>query len=372
MPPILYTTFMHEVGISLAEIGNLIANSFVIVLIVEFFAVFIADKVGYRRITVAAHILMTAGFLLMGIGPGILGMGKAGLYISVVVYSIGCGGTEMILSPLIDALPSDRNSSRMSFLHSCYCWGEVATMLIATMIIKITAGGLWWMLPIGFAAVPAVNIYLFLKVPVIDQVKGHEKLPVMYLISNKRFAAFLIAMAAAGAAEQIIVQWSSSMLEISVHIPKMTGDLLGPCLFAGLMGVGRMLHSLKFHKYPITDLLLICSVTCLLFYLFIAFSSVPFIVMICCGLCGLSVSIMWPGMISCCAAKIPAGGTAMFGMLAISGDVGCIASIWLMGVLGQKFGLHDSIAYVLFFPVILLIMMIFLFFSSKKKTSESN
>jgi len=171
---------------------------------------------------------------------------------------------------------------------------------------------------------------------------------------------FLIAMATAGAAEQMIIQWSSSMIELGIHLPKLTGDLLGPCLFAALMGFGRIMHSIKLHKYPIMNLLLICSVLCLMFYLFISFSSTPYVVLISCGLCGISVSIMWPGMLSYCASEIPTGGTAMFGMLAISGNIGCILSSLLMGILGERFGLQASIARLLFFPASLFVVMIIL------------
>ena len=358
LPPILFTTFIREIGISYSQLGMLLVFSFAVQIFVDVFAVILADKIGYRKSAIIAHGFIAAGLCGLGIFPCVLGMGVKGLYGAAFLYSFGSGFLEMLITPLIDLLPSEKKISRMSFLHSCYCWGEVATIIVATAALKLTAGQNWWLLPICFSLFPLWNMSRFRRVPVIDQVKGKEKIPFKDLINQSRFFLFCLIMIAAGAVEQIIIQWSSALIEVGLELPKLTGDLLGPCLFAALMGIGRMLHSLKLHCYPLMNLLQICGGICLFFYLMIAFSPFPLLSMLSCGGVGIAVSIMWPGTISLCAGEFPNGGTAMFGILAIFGDIGCMGSSYLVGVLSERLGLRASFGWMIIFPAILIITLL--------------
>lgn len=352
LPPILFTVFIGDIGIGIGTIGNLLVFSFSVQLIVDFIAVGFADMVGHRKTILIAHGFIAAGMICIGLLPGLFRLGVVGLGISMFLYSFGSGLFEVLISPVIDSLPGDNKSSRMSLLHSCYCWGEVITILFSTLVLKLISNEFWWVIPILWSILPISNMLRFRSVPIVPPKSKHEKMKISQLMTDKFFLVALIVMACGGAAEQVVIQWSSYFAEAGLKVPKVVGDILGPCLFAALMGTGRVFQAKLLVKYQIINILLIGGGTCVLLYLSIGLAPIPMISLISCGLCGLAVSVMWPGLLSLSSGRFPLGGTAMFGILAIFGDIGCAFGTWLVGFLSSMSDIKTAFLISTMFPAI--------------------
>lgn len=334
LAPLLFVIFQQQFDLSLSMIGNLIFLNFGTQLVVDAIAVKFADKIGYRRCMVAAHILCMVGLVALGILPNVMAP-YAGLCLAVILYAIGGGLIEVLISPIVDAVPGDDKASAMSLLHSFYCWGQVLVVLLSTVFLQVCGHGMWMLLPALWAVLPLVNGLSFLKVPIPMPAGGHEKIPVKKLLASKIFMIAMIMMLCAGAAELSMAQWSSLFAEKALGVSKVMGDLLGPCLFAVFMGLGRTFYGLWGKKINLTGALLVCSILCVASYLLASLSNIPVFALMGCSLCGLAVSLLWPGMLSYSSACYPGGGTAMFGILAICGDLGCSIGPWITGFVSE-------------------------------------
>lgn len=368
LPPILFTVFIRDIGIGVGTIGNLLVFSFAVQLVVDFIAVGFADMIGYRKTIVIAHGFIAAGMLCMGLLPGPFQLGVVGLSISIFLCSFGSGLMEVLISPVVDSLPGNNRSSRLSLLHSCYCWGMVITILFSTLALKLIFDELWWSIPVLWSILPLNNLFRFSKVPIVPSKSKHEKMKVRELMTDKFFLVALIVMACGGAAEQVVVQWSSYFAEAGLKVPKVMGDILGPCLFAALMGTGRVFQAKLLAKYQIINILLLGGGTCVLLYLSIVFAPIPIISLISCGLCGLAVSVMWPGLLSLASRRFPLGGTALFGILAISGDIGCASGTWLVGFLSSLIDLKTAFLISTLFPMMFFAGLLLFKINQKRNT----
>lgn len=349
LAPLLFVVFQNQFKISFEMIGRLVLINFGTQLIVDALAVKFVDKIGYRVSIVSAHVFCAAGLIAMGILPNIVQSAYTGLIIAVIIYAIGGGLIEVLVSPILDSLPGEEKASAMSLLHSFYCWGQLSVVLISTVLLKLFGHGIWFILPIIWSAVPVFNMLKFIKVPLMPTIAEHEKIPVKQMLSSKVFVSSLILMMCAGASELAMSQWSSLFAEKGLQVPKLAGDILGPCLFAVFMGIGRSIYGIWGQKINIEKALLGCSALCILCYVITGLAQIPLISLLGCAFCGLSVSLMWPGVFSLTAARYPKGGTAMFGMLAIFGDLGCSIGPWLAGITSdavQKYsGLSEIESY---------------------------
>lgn len=379
LAPILFVIFQDQYDISLSMIGKLIFLNFGTQLVVDGIAVKYVDKIGYRGSAMIGHVASALGLIMLGVLPQVM-TPQIGLIIAVMTYAIGGGLIEVLISPIIEALPSDKKSSDMSLLHSFYCWGQVMVVLCSTIALKIIGTESWFVLPIIWSVIPICNVYVFAKVPIVPVVSEEEKLPIKELLHSNVFVIFLILMVTAGASEQAMSQWSSLFAEKGLEVPKVLGDILGPCLFAVLMGIGRTIYGIYGHKMNLKKSLLSCATLCIICYGVTALVQIPIISLLSCAFCGLSVSLMWPGLFSLCSERFPTGGTAMFGILAICGDLGCSLGPWLAGTVSEfsqkhllflrdswnlslsaeQFGLKTGILASLIFPLIMLIGVVLL------------
>lgn len=378
--PLLFVSFQRDLDISLEKIGILVIVNFGVQMLVDFIAAKYVDKIGYRKAIVAAHVFAVIGLLCMGILPNIMPAPYAGLIIAICVNSIGGGLTEVLISPIVESVPGDQKASAMSLLHSFYCWGCVAVILLSTLFFNIAGTINWYLLPVLWSIVPLLNIFFFAKVPINKLVEDGQTVPMRKLFSVKIFWLLLILMLSAGAAEQAVSQWSSLFAESGLGVSKTVGDLLGPCAFAVLMGVSRVLYGIYGGKIKLRKALLVSSVFCTASYFLMIFSRDRILSLVGCALCGLFVGIMWPGLLSLSAKYYPAGGTAMFAIMALAGDVGCAAGPGLVGAVsgavetagmtianslfaGQsstEIGLKIGLTAAVVFPVILLIGLLML------------
>ncbi len=365
--PLLFLTFQSSFDISLAKITLLVTINFGLQLLVDFVSVTFVDKIGYRAAMVTAHIMSALGLVAMTILPGLFADPFIGLLLSVAVYACGGGMLEVIVSPMVEACPTENKEKTMSLLHSFYSWGQVATVLISTAFFALFGIENWRILAIFWAVVPLVNALIFTKVPIAPLHKDGEKaLPIKALAGKRIFWLLLLLMLCAGASEQAVSQWASAFAESGLGVSKALGDLAGPMMFAVMMGLSRLFYGKLGHRIKLRNFMLMGGVLCLISYLLISLSPLPGLSLIGCGLCGLSVGILWPGTLSIASGSIRGGGTAMFAFLALAGDLGCAAGPTFVGLISGAFddNLKTGILAAIIFPAIMLLGL--LFFKKKK------
>ena len=332
LSPLFFVIFQDHFGIDYMLISALILCNFITQVITDVLAVRYVDRIGMRRAAVLAHTLAFTGLAMQGILPNILPAPYIGLVIATVINGIGGGLIEVIISPIVESCPGDAKASAMSLLHSFYCWGQVGVVLITTLLLRIIGENLWYVIPLLWSLLPFYNLFSFLKVPLMPAIPEEEKTPLKTLFTSKIFPIAMLLMLCAGASELAMCQWSSLFAERALGVTKVVGDLMGPCLFAVLMGIGRTIFGIWGEKIDLARALMLTAGLCVLCYIGTALFDNAVLALLSCALCGLSVSLMWPGTFSLTSAVYPKGGTAMFGTLAILGDVGCSVGPALMGV----------------------------------------
>ncbi len=331
LAPLLFVTFQRNFGISLSKLGSLIVVNFVIQIAVDMLSAQIIHRIGMRGTCILAHIVSASGLVLLGLLPLIMNNTYAGLLISLACCATGGGLIEVVISPVTQAIPSDNKASQMALLHSFYSWGQVAVVLLSTLYFTTVGIDNWFLLPIIFAIIPLLNIFLFMKVPLATLVEDGKEMKISSLLKTNILWLMLLFMICSGASEMVISQWSSLLAELGLGVSKTIGDILGPCLFAFLMGLSRMLFGLKVTDKSLMPSLMICAFGCVLSFAIVAFSRVPMLSLIGCGLSGFFVGVMWPGIYSLSASLVPYGGASMFILLAFAGDIGCSSGAGLVG-----------------------------------------
>ena len=360
--PLLFLTFQREFGISLEKIALLITFNFGVQLIVDFFAAGFVDQIGYRVCIVMAQVFSCVGLVSLAVLPGIFPDPFAGLLVSVMIYAIGGGLLEVLVSPIVEACPTKRKEAAMGLLHSFYCWGHAAVILLSTLFFAVFGIKNWRVLACLWAIVPLLNTFYFTQVPIASLTEEGEGMSIKELVCNQMFWFMIVLMVCAGACEQGISQWASAFAEAGLNVSKTAGDLAGPCAFAVLMGIARIVYAKCSEKVSIYRYMLCCGILCLISYLMASLSPSPLLSLLGCALCGLSVGVMWPGSFSLSAKNIPAGGTAMFAFLALAGDLGCSGGPAVVGfVSGQAGGnMKTGILSGILFPIVLIIMLLYL------------
>lgn len=357
LAPLLFVIFQNQYHISFEMIGRLILINFGTQIVADILSVKYVDRIGYRKAAVIAHIFCSVGLMSLGVLPLIMPAPYMGLVVAVMIYAIGGGIIEVLVSPIVEFLPGDEKAAAMSLLHSFYCWGQVGVVLLTTLLLKVIGSSYWFVLPILWAFIPLYNIKNFLKVPIIEPQEDAPTMSIGELLSTRGFVIALLLMLCAGASEITMSQWSSLFAEKGLQVPKVVGDLLGPCLFAVLMGIGRSIYGIWGHKINLNRALMASGILCVICYAVTIFVQNPFISLLGCAVTGLSVSLMWPGTFSLTSATYPMGGTAMFGMLAIFGDIGAAVGPWIAGVVSDAvgLGLKAGLLVAIVFPVMLVI-----------------
>ena len=359
--PLLFLFFQKSYHIPLSQITLLVTFNFTIQLLVDLLSVGFIDKIGYRASMIIAHVLSAAGLILLTVLPEILPVPFIGILIAVMIYAIGGGLLEVLVSPVVEACPSDNKEKAMSMLHSFYCWGHAGVVLISTLFFYVAGIDNWKILAILWAVIPIGNAFAFAKVPIAPLIEeGESGLGLKDLFRLKIFWILLIRMVCAGAGEQAVSQWASAFAEKGLGISKAAGDLAGPMAFAVLMGISRLFYGRYGDRIHLERFMVYSSFLCILSYLGISLFPIPLFNLIACAVCGLSVGIMWPGTFSKASAALPKGGTAMFALLALGGDIGCSGGPTLVGMVSGALGdnLKMGILAGIIFPVLLLMGII--------------
>lgn len=358
--PLLFLTFYNSYGVSFSGLALIPVVFYVTQLTVDLLCVKIADRIGYRPCIVASEILSAAGLAGLSFIPDLFFNRLIGILICVMIYAVGSGLIEVLCSPIIEACPFENKSKMMSLLHSFYCWGAVGVIAGSTLFFRVFGMENWRILALLWALIPLFNVINFAVCPIEPIVEEGKGLKTGQLLKDKKFFVFIILMICAGASEVTMAQWASAFVESALHVSKAWGDLAGPCGFAAFMGLARALYGKFGEKLDLTVFMIISGSLCFASYLLTALAGVPIMGLIGCMACGFSVGIMWPGSISITSGAIPGGGTAMFALLALSGDVGATVGPALVGGVSELFGndLKTGVLFGIGFPLILIISVI--------------
>lgn len=377
--PLLFITFVDTYGISLTKISLLIAVSFSVQLLTDAFEAKFASRLNTRASVIIAHVLAVIGMTGYAYLPSITPTPFIGLLICTSLSAVGAGIVEVLISPIVEACPTDGKSAAMSLLHSFYCWGQAGVVLLSTLFFKFVGLEHWRILACLWAIIPAVGAIAFSVVPIYtleaDKESSYRDKTQKPVFATKIFAIFFLLMVCAGAAEQAMSQWASTFAESGLGVNKTVGDLLGPCAFAILMGSSRVFYAKFSEKINLLKFILVSSVVCALAYFIAALSASPALALAGCALCGLAVGIMWPGTYSLATEKIRGVGTREFALLALGGDLGCIAGPSAAGWIAGFFGDDLKISFILcaIFPIIIILTLLCLLGrKTKRKDLDQN
>jgi len=362
-PPVLFIIFHNQFGLSLGALGTLISANFGVQMLADIIGTNTIDKIGYRKTAVFANSLVALGMVLLAFLPHIMVSKFIGLFLATVTYAIGSGLLEVLISPVMEAIPEDAKASNMSFLHSFYSWGQLLAVFFTTLFIEVFGSNKWWIIGLLWAIIPVFSALLFSKVPINTLPRENKKS--YFLFKDKTFLLFLFLMFASGASELAVSQWASFFVEDALYVSKTIGDLLGPCMFALLMGISRVIYAKFSHRLNLSSYMIFCGILCTISYLFMVLSPNKYIALAAVGVVGFSVGIMWPGALSLASLKFPLGGTSMFGYLAIFGDIGCTSGPGVAALVSENAILCSSqlkagMAACTIFPLSVVIITLFL------------
>ena len=355
--PLLFVTLQNTYQIPLGKITMLITVNFGVQLLVDFLSAFWVDKIGYRKSILAAHICAAVGIVGLAVFPVVLPNAYAGLLAAVVIYAIGGGLIEVLISPIMESCPTGNKEKAMSLLHSFYCWGQVAVVLLTTVFFQWVGIQNWRILACVWALVPLGNVILFARVPMAPLVEeGAKSISPGQVLRTPLFWILAGMMVCAGASELSVSQWASTFVEQGLQVSKAVGDLAGPMAFAVLMGCARLFYGKFGDRMNLERFMIGSGILCVLSYLGITLVPSPVVSLAACGICGLSVGIMWPGTFSMAAATLKNGGTMVFALLALAGDLGCSGGPTLAGLVAQRMGgdLKIGILAAVCFPLLLI------------------
>ena len=367
--PLLFLTFHKDLGIPLGKVALVSTAFYFTQLIVDVICAKFVDRIGYRVAAVASEIASTVGLVCLAVLPSVLPDPFVGIIISVIIYAIGSGLIEVLSSPIVEACPFNHKEAVMSLLHSFYCWGSVGVILLSTLFFAFFGISNWGWLACIWAIIPLYNVYNFATCPIEPLVQDGEGMTIRSLFRTPMFFLGIVLMVCAGAAEMSMAQWASAFVESALGLSKTMGDLVGPCLFAITMGISRVIYGKYGSRIALTKYMLGSGALCLLCYILAALSLNPIICLIGCIFCGFSVGIMWPGTISILSKKLPTGGTAMFALLAMAGDLGGAFGPWLVGFTSQMRDddLKAGMLIACVFPIVLIATILGIKAKTKKQ-----
>lgn len=352
--PILFIALQDVYKMSYASLASLIAVNFGAQVIVDFLAPKIVVKLGYRTTAFLSQFTAFLGLALLSFLPNVITPYIA-IIICIIIYATGSGLTEVILSPMIEMLPTRNKSASMAILHSFYCWGQAVTVLVTTVLVLFSGFEKWFVIPLIWSVIPFINMFSFLKVPIVEPDPSVKMATFFELLKNKRFILFMFLMFCAGASEIAMAEWASLFAQNALGVSKAVGDVTGPCAFAIFMGLGRVVYA-KFSKHiSFLKLLIWLNLFGFLCYMIVAFSNIAVVSLIFCALCGFTVSVSWPGIYSLGASTFKNGGAVMFGAFAMCGDFGCGFGPWLIGALADKFTLNVGFGVASVFSALIII-----------------
>ncbi len=373
LPPLLFVLLARDYNLNYEKLFRLVLINFLTQLIVDFLAARLADKVGYRKCLVTAHLLVASGLVLFGLFPLILQQSfiYTGLLFATIVFSMGGGLIEVLVSPIVNQVSGHLGAGSMTLLHSFYCWGQMLTVVVTTIVMRFLPDSYWYAIPMAWSIIPLITMSGFASAPMAEpRMNETASMPFGELLRDKRLWLAIGIMAFSGASETSMAQWASLFAEKGIGVTKIVGDLLGPSVFALLMAVIRMFYGKFESKFPLDKFLIFGGFGCVVCYVTAALSKSPALALAACALTGITVSLMWPGTLHASAERMPRGGTALFGLLALGGDLGCSVGPWMMGIVSDRSGINNGVLAGAILPVGFLVLF-FINRRGAKKESQA-
>jgi fucose permease len=358
--PILFIVFQDIYGLGYEKLGRLIVFNFAIQMFIDFITPKIIHKIGYRSAAFLCQFTACLGLCLMSILPRVMPNPYVAMFISIAVYATGSGLMEVILSPMIEMLPTSNKSGNMAVLHSFYCWGQTLVVPLTTAMVFIFGRENWSYIPLVWAVVPFINMLAFLRVPIVEPGKEVKQSTLIELLKTPTFIVYMIMMFCGGASEIAMSQWASLFVEQALGVSKAIGDIVGPCLFALFMALGRVIYAKFSKKVSFTRLLIWLNILCFVCYAMVGICKIAALSLIFCALCGFSVSISWPGIYSAGARTFKTGGAVMFSAFAMCGDIGCALGPGLVGLVAEYTSLNIGFIAASVFPLIMVICSLYI------------
>ena len=358
--PILFIVFQDIYGLGYEKLGRLIVFNFAIQMLIDFITPKIIHRIGYRSAAFLCQFTACVGLCLMSILPRVMPNPYVAMFISIAVYATGSGLMEVILSPMIEMLPTSNKSGNMAVLHSFYCWGQTLVVPLTTGMVFIFGRENWSYIPLVWAVVPFINMLAFLRVPIVEPGKEVKQSTLIELLKTPTFIVYMIMMFCGGASEIAMSQWASLFVEQALGVSKAIGDIVGPCLFALFMALGRVIYAKFSKKVSFTRLLIWLNILCFVCYLMVGICKIAALSLIFCALCGFSVSISWPGIYSAGARTFKTGGAVMFSAFAMCGDIGCALGPGLVGLVAEYTSLNIGFIAASVFPLIMVICSLYI------------
>lgn len=360
--PVLFIIFYSKpYNLNYEQLGRLLFINFFVQLVVDAFTPVVVKKIGYRGAAVACHGLAAFGLCMLCVLPWLFPQNiYSCLVASIIVYASGSGIIEVCISPIVEMIPGDKKGADMVFSHSFYCWGQMFTVLVSTLLIALIGQKHWHIIPLIWATIPLFNMFNFMRVPIVETAEESVTKTAKTLFKNRDFWIFVVIMICAGASEITMAEWASIFTQQALGVSKTIGDLLGPCAFAVCMGSGRVIFGIIDGKFNPKIALLLNNILCVFCYVGVAVFNIEWLSLMACALCGFSVSLSWPGTYSMAARHFKNGGTLMFSILALSGDLGCSIGPWIMGIVANTTSLQVGFLVSAIFPAIMVIVLPFL------------
>lgn len=357
--PILFVALQDIYDLGYEKLARLIVVNFGTQIITDLSAPKILKYLGYRKASFFSQALAALGLTLLGVLPNIMSNSYLAICLSAMIYAVGSGLMEVILSPLVENLPSDSKSGTMSILHSFYCWGQAFTVFVTTVLIGYFGYTGWNYIPLIWAIIPFLNAFSFLKVPILEPPSDRKLATLGELLKRGNFRCYMIMMLCAGASEIAMAEWASLFAQRALGVTKALGDLAGPCAFALFMAIGRVYYGSNAKKFSFKKVLMILSAFAVFCYMAVAISANPIISLVFCAVCGLAVSVFWPGIYSAGSCDFTDGGLVMYSVFAMCGDIGCALGPWVLGIVADNLGLNFGFGVTAIFPMLMFVIAAF-------------
>ena len=341
LPPLLFLTFHNAYGLSYAELGFLVLLNFSTQLIVDLIFSFFPHKFNISATVKLTPLITVLGFLVFTLWPTFFaGSAFVGLIVGTVIFSSSAGLSEVLLNPVIAALPSENPERELSRLHSTYAWGAVGVVTFSTVFILIFGASMWQWLVMLLLIVPVSTFLLYSGAELPHIEVGERSDSSASVLKNGRMWLSVIAIFLGGAIECTMAQWASSFSEVALGIPKIFGDIFGVALFALMLGTGRTLYAR--YGRNIERVMIAGAVVSAMCYLVAVFSDNAVIGLIACALTGLSASMLWPGNIISATERV-GGGVVMYALMAAGGDLGASLGPELVGIVTDAVAANPNI-----------------------------
>lgn len=346
LTPLFFIPLQREYGLSFEQLGRLVLVNFLTQMVVDLICTAVVDRFGLvRPLTVVAQFLAAMGLWLFAAAPWFFPDDPyTGLLIGTIVFSTGCGLIEVLVSPIIQAVPSAHKETQMALLHAFYPIGKVVVVAVTAVVLWVAGSTAWVWIALAWSVVPLLNTIAFWRTELPPFVHEEHREKTRTMARNPVFWICLLGILLAGATEVTLAQWTSAYAQVALGISAPVANLVGFGLFSAFMILGRLWFGLRGQSLPLLPVLLLGSALSALCYVLAAVSPGSWLPLTACVAAGFFVSMLWPGLVSLAAGIFPKAGISLFALLAAFGDSGAGGGPWLVGYAADFFAAAPNLA----------------------------